>query len=235
MGGCAGGEGTHGQTASPTTLGKEFANVVARLARLEKQFADVEIFGKFNGAVGNYNAHIVAYPEVDWPGFAARFVSGLGLHWNPYTIQIEPHDYVAELFDATARFNVILIDFARDVWGYISLGYFKQKTVAGEVGSSTMPHKVNPIDFENAEGNLGVANALLNHLAGKLPLSRWQELGVRRVNGRDLPRRNLQASLILPDGRNGPAYLVYGNFRALLRWNRSSSFAVAVGTLADSY
>ena len=165
---------THGQPASPTTLGKEMANVVYRLRRQRDQIAGVELLGKINGAVGNYNAHIAAYPEVDWPGFAARFVSGLGLHWNPYTIQIEPHDYVAELFDAIARFNVILIDFARDVWSYISLGYFKQKTVAGEVGSSTMPHKVNPIDFENAEGNFGLANAIFDHLAMKLPISRWQ-------------------------------------------------------------
>ena len=165
---------THGQPASPTTLGKEMANVVYRLRRQRDQIAGVELLGKINGAVGNYNAHIVAYPEVDWPGFAEKFVSGLGLKWNPYTIQIEPHDYIAELFDAIARFNVILIDFARDVWSYISLAYFKQKTVAGEVGSSTMPHKVNPIDFENAEGNFGIANAIFDHLAMKLPTSRWQ-------------------------------------------------------------
>jgi adenylosuccinate lyase len=165
---------THGQPASPTTLGKEMANVVYRLRRQRDQIASVELLGKINGAVGNYNAHIAAYPEVDWPGFAERFVSDLGLKWNPYTIQIEPHDYIAELFDAIARFNVILIDFARDVWSYISLAYFKQKTVAGEVGSSTMPHKVNPIDFENAEGNFGIANAIFDHLAMKLPVSRWQ-------------------------------------------------------------
>jgi len=165
---------THGQPASPTTLGKEMANVVYRLRRQRDQIASVELLGKINGAVGNYNAHIAAYPEVDWPGFAERFVSDLGLKWNPYTIQIEPHDYIAELFDAIARFNVILIDFARDVWSYISLAYFKQKTVAGEVGSSTMPHKVNPIDFENAEGNFGIANAIFDHLAMKLPISRWQ-------------------------------------------------------------
>ncbi len=165
---------THGQPASPTTLGKEMANVVYRLRRQRDQIAGIELLGKINGAVGNYNAHIVAYPEIDWPGFAESFVSGLGLHWNPYTTQIEPHDYVAELFDAIARFNVILIDFARDVWSYISLAYFKQKTVAGEVGSSTMPHKVNPIDFENAEGNFGLANAIFDHLAMKLPISRWQ-------------------------------------------------------------
>ena len=165
---------THGQPASPTTLGKEMANVAYRLQRQRDQVANVELLGKINGAVGNYNAHLSAYPELDWPGFAKQFVESLGLSWNPYTIQIEPHDYMAELFDAVARFNNILIDFCRDVWGYISLGYFKQKTVAGEVGSSTMPHKVNPIDFENAEGNLGIANALFDHLAMKLPISRWQ-------------------------------------------------------------
>ncbi len=165
---------THGQPASPTTLGKEMANVVARLRRQREQIARVPLLGKINGAVGNYNAHLAAYPEIDWPAFARDFVESLGLEWNPYTIQIEPHDYMAELFDAIARANTILIDFARDVWGYISLGYFKQKTVAGEVGSSTMPHKVNPIDFENGEGNLGLANALFDHLAMKLPVSRWQ-------------------------------------------------------------
>ncbi|RMG30053.1 MAG: adenylosuccinate lyase, partial [Gammaproteobacteria bacterium] len=166
---------THGQPASPTTLGKEMANFVHRLRRAREALVSVPILGKINGAVGNYNAHQVAYPEVDWAAFAERFVTErLGLDWNPYTTQIEPHDYVAELFDALRRINVILIDFARDVWGYISLGYFRQRTVAGEVGSSTMPHKVNPIDFENAEGNLGVANALLHHLAEKLPVSRWQ-------------------------------------------------------------
>ena len=165
---------THGQPASPTTLGKEMANVVHRLRRQREQIAAVRLMGKINGAVGNYNAHLAAYPEVDWPAFAEQFVTGLGLDWNSYTIQIEPHDYIAELFDAVARFNVILIDFARDVWSYISLGYFKQKTVAGEVGSSTMPHKVNPIDFENAEGNFGIANAIFDHLAMKLPISRWQ-------------------------------------------------------------
>ena len=165
---------THGQPASPTTLGKEMANVASRLHRQRDQVAAVPMLGKINGAVGNYNAHMVAYPEVDWPAFSRDFVTRLGLDWNPYTIQVEPHDYIAELFDAVSRFNVILIDFARDVWGYISLGYFKQKTVAGEVGSSTMPHKVNPIDFENAEGNFGIANAIFNHLAMKLPVSRWQ-------------------------------------------------------------
>ena len=165
---------THGQPASPTTLGKEMANVVYRLQRQREQVANVPLLGKINGAVGNYNAHLSAYPEIDWETFARQFVESLGLTWNPYTTQIEPHDYMAELFDATARFNTIAIDFARDIWGYISIGYFKQKTVAGEVGSSTMPHKVNPIDFENGEGNLGIANALFGHLAMKLPISRWQ-------------------------------------------------------------
>lgn len=165
---------THGQPASPTTLGKELANVVARLERQRAQIAAVPILGKINGAVGNYNAHAITYPEVDWAGFAERFVSGLGLTWNPYTTQIEPHDYIAELFDAVVRFNTVLLDLARDTWGYISLGYFRQRLVEGEIGSSTMPHKVNPIDFENAEGNLGVANAMLEHLARKLPVSRWQ-------------------------------------------------------------
>ena len=165
---------THGQTASPSTVGKEMANVAARLARQIKQIKAVELLGKINGAVGNYNAHLSAYPDVDWEANAKTFVESLGLSWNPYTTQIEPHDYIAELFDAFARFNTILIDFNRDVWGYISLGFFKQKTIAGEVGSSTMPHKVNPIDFENSEGNLGIANAIFNHLAAKLPISRWQ-------------------------------------------------------------
>ncbi len=165
---------THGQPASPSTMGKEMANVVYRLHRQREQIANLQMLGKINGAVGNYNAHLSAYPEVDWPGFAKDFIESLGLDWNPYTIQIEPHDYIAELFDATARFNTILIDFCRDIWSYISLGYFKQKTIAGEVGSSTMPHKVNPIDFENGEGNLGIANALFGHLAAKLPISRWQ-------------------------------------------------------------
>jgi adenylosuccinate lyase len=165
---------THGQPASPTTMGKEMANVVYRLQRQREQIVAVQMLGKINGAVGNYNAHLSAYPEVDWAAHAQAFVESLGLNWNPYTIQIEPHDYIAELFDAMARYNNILIDFCRDVWSYISIGYFKQKTVAGEVGSSTMPHKVNPIDFENAEGNLGIANALFDHLALKLPISRWQ-------------------------------------------------------------
>ena len=165
---------THGQTASPTTLGKELANVVARLERQIAQVAAVELTGKINGAVGNYNAHVAGYPDVDWPGFARRFVESLGLVFNPYTTQIEPHDNVAELGDATRRANTILVDLARDVWGYVSLGYFRQKLREGEVGSSTMPHKVNPIDFENAEGNFGIANALFGHFSEKLPISRWQ-------------------------------------------------------------
>lgn len=165
---------THGQTASPTTMGKEIANVVARLRRQLEQLTRVEYLGKINGAVGNYNAHLSAYPEVDWQANAEAFVTSLDLSWNPYTTQIEPHDYMAELFDTVARFNTILIDFDRDVWGYISQGYFRQRTVAGEVGSSTMPHKVNPIDFENSEGNLGLANAIFGHLGTKLPISRWQ-------------------------------------------------------------
>ncbi|ENW86612.1 adenylosuccinate lyase [Acinetobacter pseudolwoffii] len=165
---------THGQTASPTTLGKEMANVAYRLARQIKQFKNVELLGKINGAVGNYNAHYSAYPDINWPAHSQAFVESLGLDFNPYTTQIEPHDYMAELFDALRRFNTILIDFNRDVWGYISLGFFKQKLKDGEVGSSTMPHKVNPIDFENSEGNLGLANAVLAHLGEKLPISRWQ-------------------------------------------------------------
>jgi len=165
---------THGQPASPTTLGKEFANVVHRLRRQLEQIAAVEMLGKFNGAVGNYNAHLSAYPDSDWPEISRQFVESMGLDWNPYTTQIEPHDYIAELFDALVRLNTILIDFSRDCWSYVSIGYFRQKTIAGEVGSSTMPHKVNPIDFENAEGNLGLANAVLTHLAQKLPISRWQ-------------------------------------------------------------
>ena len=165
---------THGQPASPSTMGKELANVVYRLQRQREQVANVHILGKINGAVGNYNAHMIAYPEVDWPTFAQDFVVSLGLSWNPYTIQIEPHDYIAELFGAISRFNTVLIDFCRDIWAYIAIGYFKQQTISGEVGSSTMPHKVNPIDFENAEGNLGVANAIFHHLSAKLPVSRWQ-------------------------------------------------------------
>jgi len=165
---------THGQPASPTTLGKEMRNVVARLERQIEQIKSVSIVGKINGATGNYNAHVVAYPEVDWQAFSQDFVESLGLAWNPLTTQIEPHDFMAELFHAVARFNTILLDFDRDIWSYISIGYFKQKVIAGEVGSSTMPHKVNPIDFENSEGNLGLANAMFDHLAQKLPISRWQ-------------------------------------------------------------
>jgi adenylosuccinate lyase len=165
---------THGQPATPTTMGKEMANVVYRLERARARIAGVSLLGKINGAVGNYNAHLAVYPGYDWEGFAKRFVESLGLEFNPYTIQIEPHDAMAELFDAFARANTILIDFNRDVWGYISLGFFKQKLKAGEIGSSTMPHKVNPIDFENSEGNLGLANAVLKHLSEKLPISRWQ-------------------------------------------------------------
>jgi adenylosuccinate lyase len=166
---------THGQTASPTTVGKEVANVVARLAAARERIAQVKLLAKMNGAVGNYNAHLAAYPEQDWEAFSRRVIEQqLGLVFNPYTIQIEPHDYMAELFDAVTRANTILIDWSRDVWGYISLGYFKQRTKAGEIGSSTMPHKVNPIDFENAEGNFGLASAVLTHLSQKLPISRWQ-------------------------------------------------------------
>ncbi|MGI9235545.1 MAG: adenylosuccinate lyase [Woeseiaceae bacterium] len=165
---------THGQTASPTTLGKEIANVVARLERAHQQFKAVEILGKFNGAIGNYNAHVIAYPDADWPAISHRFVESLGVQANPYTTQIEPHDWTAEYAQALIRYNTVLIDFARDIWGYISLGYFKQSVAKDEVGSSTMPHKVNPIDFENAEGNLGLANAMLGHFAEKLPISRWQ-------------------------------------------------------------
>jgi len=165
---------THGQPASPTTLGKEMANFAARLARARKRIAAVAALGKINGAVGNYNAHLAAYPALDWPRFCRRFVEGLGLEFNPYTTQIEPHDWIAELLDAYAGANTILLDLDRDLWGYISLGYFRQKLKSGEVGSSTMPHKVNQIDFENSEGNIGVANALLRHLADKLPVSRWQ-------------------------------------------------------------
>ncbi|MCW2254352.1 adenylosuccinate lyase [Providencia alcalifaciens] len=165
---------THGQPATPSTLGKEFANVAYRMERQYRQLEQIEILGKINGAVGNYNAHIAAYPEVNWHEFSGSFVTSLGVTWNPFTTQIEPHDYIAELFDCVARFNTILLDFDRDIWGYVALNHFKQKTIAGEIGSSTMPHKVNPIDFENSEGNLGLANAMLNHLASKLPVSRWQ-------------------------------------------------------------
>ncbi|MFS1563451.1 MAG: adenylosuccinate lyase [Candidatus Arsenophonus phytopathogenicus] len=165
---------THGQPATPTTIGKEFANVAYRMERQYQQLEQIEILGKINGAVGNYNAHLSAYPDINWHLFSEQFVTSLGIKWNPLTTQIEPHDYIAELFNCIARFNTILIDFDRDIWGYIALNHFRQKTVAGEIGSSTMPHKVNPIDFENSEGNLGLANALLNHLANKLPISRWQ-------------------------------------------------------------
>ncbi|AXW88084.1 adenylosuccinate lyase [Lonsdalea britannica] len=165
---------THGQPATPSTIGKEFANVAYRMERQFRQLAQVDVMGKINGAVGNYNAHMVAYPDVDWHTFSEEFVTSLGITWNPYTTQIEPHDYIAELFDCISRFNTILIDFDRDVWGYVALNHFKQKTIAGEIGSSTMPHKVNPIDFENSEGNLGLANAVLGHLSTKLPVSRWQ-------------------------------------------------------------
>jgi adenylosuccinate lyase len=186
---------THGQPASPTTLGKELANVAYRLQRQRQQVASVKLLGKINGAVGNYNAHISAYPEINWENVAQNFVENvLGLSFNPYTTQIEPHDYIAEFFDAQARFNTILLDFCRDVWSYISIGYFKQKAIAGEIGSSTMPHKVNPIDFENAEGNLGIANAVLHHLANKLPISRWQ--------------RDLTDSTVLRNVGVGAAYSV---------------------------
>ena len=188
---------THGQPASPTTLGKELANVVFRLRRQRAQLKAVEILGKMNGAVGNYNAHLAAYPDADWQALSRRTVETLGLAWSAYTIQIEPHDYMAEYFDALARFNTVLLDASRDIWGYISIGYFKQKPVAGEVGSSTMPHKVNPIDFENAEGNLGVANALLRHFAEKLPVSRWQ---------RDLTDSTVQRNIGVAVGHSVLAY-----------------------------
>ena len=188
---------THGQPATPTTLGKELANVVVRLRRQKDQLKTVQILGKMNGAVGNYNAHLAAYPDVDWQAVSRSTVDGLGLQWSAYTIQIEPHDYMAEYFDALARFNTVLLDACRDIWGYISVGYFRQKPVAGEVGSSTMPHKVNPIDFENAEGNLGVANALLRHFAEKLPVSRWQ---------RDLTDSTVQRNMGVGVGHSTLAY-----------------------------
>ena len=193
---------THGQPATPTTLGKEIANVVYRLRRAMKRFAEVECLGKINGAVGNYNAHLAAYPKIDWEDFAERFVTSLGLTFNPYTIQIEPHDYMAELYDACARVNTMLLDLDRDLWTYISLGYFKQKLKEGEVGSSTMPHKVNPIDFENSEGNLGIANALLRHLAEKLPISRMQ--------------RDLTDSTVLRNMGSALGYALLG-YESLLR------------------
>ena len=180
---------THGQPATPTTMGKELANIAYRLQRQMARLEKIEILGKINGAVGNYNAHLSAYPEVDWEGFCRRFVESLGITFNPYTIQIEPHDYMSELFDTFARINTILIDMNRDIWGYISLGFFKQKVNKNEVGSSTMPHKVNPIDFENSEGNLGLSNAMLQHLASKLPVSRWQ-----RASGRDLRQYRIDQS-----------------------------------------
>ena len=193
---------THGQPATPSTMGKELANVVYRLRRQRQQIAAVELLGKINGAVGNYNAHLSAYPEFDWEAFAKRFVESLGLVFNPYTIQIEPHDYMAELFDACARLNTVLIDLDRDIWGYVSVGYFKQKLKEGEVGSSTMPHKVNPIDFENSEGNLGLANAVLRHLSEKLPISRWQ--------------RDLTDSTVLRNMGVGLGYALIG-YESLLR------------------
>ncbi len=193
---------THGQPATPSTMGKEIANVVYRLSRQREQLIAQPLLGKINGAVGNFNAHIVAYPHVAWEGFAKRFVESLGLTYNPYTIQIEPHDYMAEMFQIFSRINTILIDLDRDIWGYISLGFFKQRVVAGEVGSSTMPHKVNPIDFENSEGNLGMANALLGHLAEKLPISRWQ--------------RDLTDSTVLRNMGVGFGYTLLG-FKALMR------------------
>ncbi|MDC7700830.1 adenylosuccinate lyase [Vogesella indigofera] len=193
---------THGQPATPSTMGKELANVVYRLKRQREQLVKQELLGKINGAVGNYNAHIVAYPDVDWESLAGRFVTGLGLTFNPYTIQIEPHDYMAELYQQLSRINTILIDLDRDIWGYISLGYFKQKVKKDEVGSSTMPHKVNPIDFENSEGNFGLANAVLGHLAEKLPLSRWQ--------------RDLTDSTVLRNMGVGFGYTLLG-FKALMK------------------
>ncbi|MGL6070084.1 adenylosuccinate lyase [Craterilacuibacter sp.] len=193
---------THGQPATPSTLGKELANVVYRLKRQHEQLVKQEILGKINGAVGNYNAHLAAYPDVDWESLCRRFVSGLGITFNPYTIQIEPHDYMAEMYQNLSRVNTILIDLNRDVWGYISLGYFKQKVKAGEVGSSTMPHKVNPIDFENSEGNLGLANAVMGHLADKLPLSRWQ--------------RDLTDSTVLRNMGVGMGYTLLG-FKSCLK------------------
>jgi len=193
---------THGQPASPTTVGKEMANVLYRMRRAAQRIARVEVLGKINGAVGNYNAHLSAYPDFAWASFAEKFVTNLGIGFNPYTIQIEPHDYMAELYDAYARLNTILIDLDRDIWGYISLGYFKQKVKEGEVGSSTMPHKVNPIDFENSEGNLGLANALLRHLSEKLPISRWQ--------------RDLTDSTVLRNMGSALGYTLLG-YESLLR------------------
>jgi adenylosuccinate lyase len=211
---------THGQPASPTTLGKEFANVCYRMQRQISALEGCEILGKINGAVGNYNAHLSAYPDIDWSDFAENFVTELGLSWNPYTTQIEPHDYVAEVFGACARFNTILIDLNRDVWSYISIGYFKQRTIAGEIGSSTMPHKVNPIDFENSEGNLGLANAMLNHLAEKLPISRWQ--------------RDLTDSTVLRNIGVGLAYGMIAYSSALKGLNKLEVNAAAIDADIDA-
>ena len=211
---------THGQPASPTTLGKEMANVSYRLQRARVQLTDVEYLGKINGAVGNYNAHLSAYPDADWEKFAEKFVTGLGLGFNPYTIQIEPHDYMAELFDAHVRANTILIDLCRDVWAYISLGYFKQKVKAGEVGSSTMPHKVNPIDFENAEGNFGMANAILTHMAQKLPISRWQ--------------RDLTDSTVLRNMGVGLGYTLLGYESCLRGLNKLEANPAALAADLDA-
>ena len=211
---------THGQPASPSTLGKEFANVLQRMQRQIATLEKAEILGKINGAVGNYNAHLSAYPETDWERFAERFVTELGLTWNPYTTQIEPHDYVAEVFSICSRFNTILIDLDRDLWSYISLGYFKQRTVAGEIGSSTMPHKVNPIDFENSEGNLGLANAMLNHLAEKLPISRWQ--------------RDLTDSTVLRNMGVGLAYSLIAYRSSLKGLNKLEVNAAAIDADIDA-
>mgnify|MGYP001232406565 CR=1 FL=1 len=211
---------THGQPASPTTVGKEMANVAYRLRRARLQLSEVEYLGKINGAVGNYNAHLSAYPSVDWEAFAEKFVTGLGLGFNPYTIQIEPHDYMAELFDAHVRANTMLMDLCRDVWGYISLGYFKQKVKAGEVGSSTMPHKVNPIDFENAEGNFGMANAVLTHMAQKLPISRWQ--------------RDLTDSTVLRNMGVGLGYTLLGYESCLRGLNKLEANPAALAADLDA-
>ncbi|MDB0060984.1 adenylosuccinate lyase, partial [Gammaproteobacteria bacterium] len=211
---------THGQPASPSTLGKEFANVFHRMQRQITTLEATEILGKINGAVGNYNAHFSAYPAVDWQKFAEDFVTSLGLTWNPYTTQIEPHDYVAEVFAVCARFNTILIDLDRDIWSYIAIGYFKQRTIAGEIGSSTMPHKVNPIDFENSEGNLGLANAMLNHLAEKLPISRWQ--------------RDLTDSTVLRNMGVGLAYSMIAYSSAIKGLNKLEVNAAAIDADIDA-
>jgi len=211
---------THGQPASPSTLGKEFANVFHRMQRQITTLEATEVLGKINGAVGNYNAHFSAYPAVDWQKFAEDFVTSLGLTWNPYTTQIEPHDYVAEVFASCARFNTILIDLDRDIWSYIAIGYFKQRTIAGEIGSSTMPHKVNPIDFENSEGNLGLANAMLNHLAEKLPISRWQ--------------RDLTDSTVLRNMGVGLAYSMIAYSSAIKGLNKLEVNAAAIDADIDA-